>query len=820
MSDFWRDVRFGLRLLRRSPVFAFAVVLLLGIGIGANTLIFSFVDTLLLRPLPMRNAERLVRLIEVHPTGFITWDFPYEVCEQLAANTSSLSEAVCQGDLDVALENGWSNGASIERIRINAVSGNFFSALGIDAHLGRVLMPEDDHAAVLSYDFWQRQFAGSPSILGRNIRLNGRALTVVGVLPKDLNGLTVETSPDVRVPISTGQSLAQEGRQSFFQVFGVLRPGVTRERAQAEIEPRMLRVYEEALRSRFPEFAKSAFRSQLSLERASHGVSTLRGQFSRGLVLLMAAVGLLLLMACGNVACLLLARSAARSQEMGVRLALGASRWRVARQLLSENLLLALAGGAIGIGFAYALRPLLLAALPPIRDRAAVAQPLTITVNIDARVLAFAVAASGLTALLCGMSAAVWGGRQSLAGSLRGGRTTTARLPGRNILLAAQMAVCVLLLAGASLLVKTFERMRSMNPGFDQSHIVTFTIDPGMKGYKPEQAKLLSRKLLEETRSLPGVAAAAIAEHGLMRGTGLKATFGVAGVPVTRNDFLNSSIHLVTPGYFDTLSMGIVAGRDFMWSDDRQKKPQKVIVNLAFLRRFFPGQNALGKLFGTTGPDGRWAPQNQIVGVVSDAKYRSLREPVPPTVYSPVVSGFDGDFILHLRMRGDPAAAIAPVREALRRLAPDLPFVEIRTLRQEVETSLWQERLLAWLSALFGSFAVVLAGSGLYGAIDFAVKARRREVGVRIALGASPLRVVQLLSRETLLLVTAGGLSGIAVYAGSARWIRQALYDVVPSDPQALGSALLFIAVVAWLAVAFPLWRAARIDPASALRHD
>jgi predicted permease len=669
-------------------------VALLGIGIGANTLIFSFVDALLLRPLPLRHAERLVRLVEVHPTGFVTWELPYEMCEQVAENASSLSEAVCQGDLDVAFEEG----ASIERIRIQSVSGNFFSALGIAAHLGRVLMPEDDHAAVLSYDFWQRRFAGSPTIVGRSIRLNGRALTVVGVLARGLNGLAVETSPDVRVPIATGRSLVQEGRQAFFEIFGILRPGVPLERAEAEMEPRMRRIYEEVLRARFPEFARGAFRSQLRFEAAGRGVSTLRAQFSRGLVLLMAAVGLLLLMACGNVACLLLARSAARSCEIGVRLALGASRWRVARQLLSENLFLALAGGAVGIAFAYAFRPLLIAALPPVRDRSAVAQPLALAVDIDIRVLAFAIAASVLTALLCGISAAAWGARQSLAGSLRGGRTTTARLPGRTILLAAQVAVCVLLLAGASLLVKTFEHMRSMNAGFDQAHVVTFTIDPGMKGYKPEQAKLLSRKLLEETRTLPGVVAAAIASHGLMHGTGLKGTFGVAGAPVTRNDFLNSSIHMVTPGYFDTLGIRVVAGRDFTWSDDTQKMGS-AIVNLAFVHHFFPGENPLGRRFGNRGPDGLGTPQNQIVGVVSDAKYRSLREPVPPTVYSPVVSGFDADFILHLRTRGDPAAAIAPVREALRRLAPDLPFVEVRTLRQEVETSLWQERLLAWLSA-------------------------------------------------------------------------------------------------------------------------
>ncbi|HMJ63398.1 MAG TPA: FtsX-like permease family protein, partial [Bryobacteraceae bacterium] len=476
--------------------------------------------------------------------------------------------------------------------------------------------------------------------------------------------------------------------------------------------------------------------------------------------------------------------------------------------------------GGLGIAFTYASRPLLLAALPPIRDRAAVAQPLAIAVDIDTRVLAFAITASVLTTLLCGMSSAVWSARRSLAGSLRGGRTMTARLPGRNILLAAQVAVCVLLLAGASLLVKTFERMQSMNAGFDQAHIVTFTIDPGMKGYKTEQTKLLSQKLLEETRSLPGVTGAAVAHNGLMRGTGIKATFGVAGVPVTRNDFLNSSVHLVTPGYFDTLGIRVVAGRDFTWSDDNKQKPQKAIVNLAFVRHFFPGQNPLGRLFGALGADGRGAPQNQIVGVVSDAKYRSLREPVPPTSYGAVVGGFDSSFILHLRTRGDPTAAIAPVRETLRRLAPGLPFVEVRTLREEVETSLWQERLLAWLSTLFGGFAAVLAGIGLYGALDFAVKARRREVGVRVALGASPLRVVRLLSRETLLLVAAGALSGIAMYAVSARWIRQALYNVALSDPMALGSALLLIAVVAVFAVAFPVRRAARIDAASALRQE
>jgi predicted permease len=830
MSTFWTDLRFGLRLLARSPVFAITALLLLGIGIGANTLIFSVVDTLLLRPLPVKNPEQLVRLIEVHPTNFVTWDLPYVMCRQLA-RASSLSETFCQGALNVAFEHG----AAIERIRVNAVSRNFFSALGIHARLGRVLTSEDDKAgalhAVLSYEFWRSRFAASPSIVGRTIRLDGRAFTVAGVLPQDVNGVTVDTSPEIRISLTAGRQLARlrdpNANPAFllpFQVFGRLRPGVAIEQAEAQIQPLLHQAYEDALLRAFPELAKQprkdVFDSRLELERIGNGVSSLRGQFSNGLILMMAGVGLLLLMACANVACLLLAGSAARSQEIGIRLALGASRWRMARQFLTESLALAVPGGALGVLFTFLCRPLLTAALPPIRDRSAVVQPLAVHIDIDVRVLAFAVSISFLTALLFGLSPAIRGAYHGAAIALRGMRTTTARLSGRNILVAAQVAVCVLLLTGASLLVQTFDRMRTMNPGFDRDHIATFTVDPGLKGYKPEQAKLLSKQLLEKTRSLPGVAAAGIAARGVMRGTGIKTTLGAAGTPIDRNDFLNSSLNSVTPGYFDAMGMHIVTGRDFTWSDNDKQKPQRVIVNEAFVHRFFRDQNALGRLFGGRGPNGLANADDQIVGVVNDAKYRSLREKIPPTVYGAAVNGFDSDFILYLRTRGDPAAMIAPVREVLRSLDPELPFVEMTTLRQEVETSLWQERLLAWLSTMFSCFAALLAGIGLYGALDFAIRIRTREIGIRAALGAGALRVIGLLSVETLLVVTTGVIGGAAIYAMSAPWIRQMLYGVTPYDPTALGLALLFVAIVALLATVPPLWRAVRIDAASALRHE
>ncbi len=829
MPDFGRDMRFGLRLLARSPAFTLIVSLLLGIGIGANTLIFGIVDTLLLRPLPVKNAERLVRLIELHPNSFVTWDLPYALYEQLASHSSGLQDVLCQGDLDVAFEQG----AATERIRVNAVSQNFFSALGIQAHLGRVLGPDDDRSAalhaVVSHEFWQRRFAGSTSIVGRGIRLNGLAFTIVGVLPEGMNGVTVDTSPDIRVPLIAGRLLEKKlglDPASYFryEIFGWLPSRVALERAQAEIEPGLKIAYQDALIRAFPELAKGhrddVFGSRLRLEPAGNGVSSLRAQFSRGLILLMACVGLLLLMACGNVACLLLARSAARSQEIGIRLVLGANPWRVARQLLTESLLLAGAGGVLGVLLTYLCRPLLLAALPPIRDRAAVLQPLAVHVDIDWRVLGFAILASLLTALLFGLVPAMQAARHDLAGSLRGNRTTTARLSGRNILVAMQVAVCMLLLAGASVLTETFHHMRGMNPGFDRDHIVTFTIDPGLKGYKPDAAKLLSQQLLEKARSLPGVVAAAIASRGVMRGTGVKATFAVAGMPLSRNDFLNSSVHQVTPGYFDAMGMRVLSGRDFSWSDDPKQKPENVIVNEAFAQHFFPGRNALGGLFGYRGPNGLAVPQNRIVGVVSDAKYRSLREPVPPTVYAPVVNGFESEFILHLRTRSRPESFIAPVREVLRSLDPELPLIEVSTLRDDVEASLWQERLLASLGTIFSAFAALLAGLGLYGSLDFAVKSRTREVGVRVALGADPFRVVRLLSTETGLVLATGAVSGIVLYFASARWIRQVLYGVAPADPTALISALLFVVVVGAFAAALPIRRAVRIDPAAALRQE
>jgi len=362
--------------------------------------------------------------------------------------------------------------------------------------------------------------------------------------------------------------------------------------------------------------------------------------------------------------------------------------------------------------------------------------------------------------------------------------------------------------------------MQSMNAGFDRDHVATFTIDPSLRNYPPEQARALSRALLEKAAAIPGVRAAAIASRAVMRGTGMKATFGAAGRRIVPTDFLNSSINTVTPGYFSAMGMEILAGRDFTWFDHNLAEPHAVVVNQAFARRFFPGRDPIGERFGFAGPGGIAMAQNRIIGVVSDARYRSLREPIPPTVYNPAADGFDSEFILTVRSRGRAEETIAPVRRLLHSLDPELPIVEARTLRAEVEASLWQERLLAWLAAAFGAIAVLLAGIGLYGALAYAVESRTREIGVRMALGARPGQIAGLLARGAAWLVAGGTAAGLAVYGACASGIQRVLYGVTAWELQAVAAVILLVLLLALGATAPAAWRAAKTDAAAALRAE
>jgi predicted permease len=443
-----------------------------------------------------------------------------------------------------------------------------------------------------------------------------------------------------------------------------------------------------------------------------------------------------------------------------------------------------------------------------------------VDVGVDLWVLVFAVAMTLLSTVLSGLSPALAGARTQVADALQSGRTMTRRLSLHKLTVVAQVATCTLLLIGAGLLVETLGRMQSMDAGFDRDHIVSFTLDPRMKGYGAEQALFLTQQMVEKTRALPSVAAVSVANRPLMRGTGMKASFAPAGAPIHKEDFLNCSTNAVAPGYFETMGMQLIAGRDFGPFDRNDQKPSPVIVNQAFVRRFFPNQDPIGRRVGMGRMDSVAAPDMEIVGVVSNAKYRSLREEIHPTVYNLLGGGLRYGFTLHVRTEPPSGAVIGSVRDILRSLDPELPFVEVHTLRQEVEASLWQERLLAGLSSIFGAIAVLLVCIGLYATLDYAVKARTREIGVRCALGAAPARIVRLLGGETLVLVIVGITLGFAAQAVLGGWIREVLYSVEPWNLVALCSAMVLIGLAAVLASLPPILRAVRIDPASALRQE
>jgi len=813
------ESRQAFRALLRSPGFLAAAVGLLALGVGANSVIFSVFNALLLRPLPVRHPEELVRMVQKVPRLGTRSDFPFEFYQALRDHSTTLSAVF--GDLDwLAVMN---EPAPAEQVRVAVVTPEFFGVLGAQAFLGRALTLDDGRdtpgtpPAVLSYGFWQRRFHSDPRALGRTLTLHGHPFLIVGVMPSEFNGITADTSPDVRVPQRAFPllALAVTARPAYtsLELAGRLKPGVTLAQAQAECQS-IWRASMEALYGGEAGRASGDLEFQLRrgmlLDPLEHGVSVLRDRFGLALQLLCGCVGLLLLLICTNVAGLLLARSAARREETAIRLAIGATHGRLVRQALVESTLLAALGSVSGWLLAWFSTPLLVRALPPIRDFATTPLAISLNVTPDWRVALFSGGVAILVALLCGAGPALGAARADLEGVLRGARSRSA-WRGRRGIIVAQTALCTFLLAGAALLVRSFDRLRGMNPGFDRDHVVTFTADPGLDGYTDAQAATLRLALMERVRRIPGVAQVAAASLPLMRGSGMKTTIAPEGQSTTPADFLNTSLNGVTPEYFETLGIPIVAGRALA-ETDREAKPIRVVVNQAFARRFFPGVDAVGKRFA-----GSMQPSYQIVGVCADAKYRSLREPMIPTFYTLSVNS---SFVLQVRTRMLPESVEQPVRQALAALDPALPFVEVHTMAEEVETSAAAERLTASLASIFAVLAALLVAVGIYGMLAFAVAQRRREIGIRMALGARPARIGRMIGVQALALAAGGAALGIAAIVPVARWIRSLLYDVAPSDSASLAVAALFVLAVAAMAALMPAVRAATTEPAAALRDE
>jgi predicted permease len=824
------DLRYAARMLAKKPGFTLVTAGLLSIGIGASSLMFTAFESVWLRPLPVRHPEELVRMVQKTPQLGTRSYFIYPYYRALAEHSTTLAGVFGEYEMLVAMNEP----LPAEQIRLHLATPEFFQELGAAALYGRALSPDDAKEApgsvpaVLSYGFWQRRFHSDRAALGGTISLHGHPFTIVGVMPREFNGVSMDNAPDVRVPLRALPLLAEPGAEAKngtsplddvqLDLGGRLRPGVTRERAQAEC----LAIWRSTIEDWYghrPDFGPQSAQSELSrgmeLDPLEHGVSVLRDKFGGALELLTISVGLLLLLVCANVAGLLLAGAAARRNEVSVRLALGATRTRLVRQMLVESLLLTALGAAGGWMLAWISAPLLVRALPPIRDLATARMTLSLDFTPDGRVIAVSLAAALLTAVLFGLAPALSASRISLDSVLRGVRSSRG-WGGQRALVMVQVALCTLLLAGAGLLVRTLEQLRNLDPGFDSEHVVTFTAYPNLSAYTDAQSKSFWQALAARVREIPGVVSVAAASRPVMRGSGVKSTIAPTGQKATRADFLNTSMNWISPEYFETMGIHMLEGRVFTSADLKAPKPSPVIVNEAFVRRFFPEGKAVGRRFGngmgvTVGAD------FEIVGVVSDAKYRSLREPMTPIYYQVSDTNLS---VLCVKTRAAPESVIQPVRAALAGLDAALPFTEIHTLAEEVDASAAPERLTAALATVFGLFATLLAAVGIYGLLAFSVEQRRREIGIRMALGATASDVGGMLGLQ------AGGIVGCGVIVGlggallAGRWIGSLLYGVAPADAQSLSWAVVLVALVSAAATAIPAVRAIRVEPASALRQE
>jgi predicted permease len=816
VSGFIQDLRYALRLIAKAPLFSCYVMLPLALGIGLNGAIFLLTDALLLRPLPLKNPETLVRIAQNIQNIGIRSYYSYDDMAALRKRSTGFSEVFGYADWNGAARDN--SGAT--RVRVQMVTGNFFSALGVPPLYGRVLGPSDEFQpaasppAVLSYAYWRRAFGGDPSVVGKILQLDERPFTIVGVMPRWFNGVEVETTPDLRLPLIAGDLLAggpksESSRQLLYSLAARIRPGITLESARAETEAIV-----DAVDQR-----KLTRNERILVQPLAMGVSLLRPRFGTALTLLMCGVGLLLLIVCANVGGLLLARVSARREEIAVRLALGASAGRVVRQCLTESFVLAAIGTIAGSAVAISAIPLLTRSLPVLRDAGANLLTIALDVRPDWRFYTFAFLLCAVCAVLAGVPAAFEANRANLNASLRAARAS-AHVPLRWALVALEISLCTFLLGAAGSLISTFQHLRSIDPGFDRDHVIAFSVDPAMARYTPQQTADLETRLLTKVRELAGVQSAGIATIGLMHGTGMKTTVAPAGEITPRSDFMNTSLNFVSPEYFETLGIPFLAGDNFR-PDEHTSKPERVIVNRAFVRRFFTAGDPIGRKFGV-GSDVIVQGDQEIIGVVGDAKYRSLREPIPPTVYHflPRDSKRVDPFILHVRTQDRPERLIPSVQRALQAIDPRLPFYEIHTLAEEVDSTVWGERLLAWLSSIFAFGAAALAALGVYATLAYAITQSRGEIGIRVALGARAGHVVRLFSVRPVGVAGIGVTAGIGALYAAVPAFRSVLYDVSASDPAMLAAAAAGVLLIALVATVVAVSQALRVDPAVVLREQ
>ena len=815
------DLRYAVRSLHKSPGFTAAAVLTLALGIGANTTIFSFINAILLRP-PEGVADPS-RVVAIYTSDFSSGPFgtsSYPDFEAIREEGSVFSSVAVYDlrPLSLAL------GDEAEMITGQTVSGDFFSLVGAVPALGRLLGPDDarvqggEAVAVISHRLWLRRFGGDPQVVGRDLRLNGQGFKVVGVAARGFGGLVRGIGADVWIPATMipvlqpgSDDLSNLGSRAFF-VVGRLRPGVTPAQAQSRLAALARARFEQ-----FPDYWRTVSGEGRRLTVLPEAQSRVPPQ-GRGLALgaaalLMIAVGLVLLIACANIANLLLARASHRRREIAVRIALGASRLQLVRHLLTESLVLAAMGAGAGLllaqwaaGAAAAIRlPML-----PVR--------ISLDVGLDARVLGFTALVAVITGLAFGLAPALRGTRPQLIDELKR-EATLARgrwLSLRNALVVLQVAVSLVLLVGAGLFVRSLGRAEGVDPGFDPRNVALMTLELTSNGFDESRGRALYDQLLERARAMPGVESVTLAREVPLSGCCSRRGTTIEGYQPRQGESTEINWSVVGPHYFRTLRIPLSQGRDFA-PQDRAGAPPVIIVNQAFARRYWPGQDPLGKRVSLRGPGGPFA---EVVGVARDGKYRTLGEDPLPFLYVPFAQLYRSPMTLHVRTSGDPAALLPELRAEVRTLAPGLPIINPTTLEEAASVALLPHRLGAALLGTLGGLAAVLAVLGLYGVLAYSVTQRTREFGIRGALGAARRRLVLQVIGEGMLLAGAGTAIGLALSVAATRLVRGFLFGVSPLDPAAFGVMTLLIGCVTLVASYLPARRATRVSPMEALRYE
>jgi predicted permease len=831
------DLRYAARSLRHAPLFTAVAVLSMAFGIGANTAVFTLIDQVVLRQLPVERPGELVQVSAPNSETFgggigDGTELSYAMYRDLRDRNTVLTGMFCR--MWWGMHVGY--GGRTEQVTGQLVSGTFFPTLGVKPAVGRLFSAADERSigghpvAVLSHAYWLARFGGEHSVVGRTIVVNRHPLEIVGVAQAGFEGLDIGQPVQVYVPIAMQPQMGPawlqlEGRRfRFVQAFGRLKPGVTAERAQAGIQPLYRALLEQesrdaAFSAASAETKRRFLEGRLVVSDASHGRSYLRRSVTEPLIILMAVAGGVLLIVCANVANLLIARGAARQREVALRLAVGASRWQVARLLLAESLLLAIAGAGLGVALASWGADLLLGFYVTADNAIAV------TTQPDGRILLFTTALATGTALIAGAAPAFRSTRVDLAPALKsaGGAVVAEQPRLRKTLVVAQVALSFMLLIGAGLFVRSVKNLLAVDPGFQTTSLVMFRFDLSAAGYDAARARTFAKTFQDRFSAMPGVSSVGYASQTLLDGGGWGMGFTVEGYKPPADEGAGSMANAVSPGFFKAMGMRLIAGREF---DDRDVVGFKegwaytvVVVNETFAKRYLGGANPIGRHIGVGDNPGTPTPI-EIVGLVRDAKYTGIREEARPQIFFPYLQATVEGVTAYVRTSQDPSAMVATIRREMAALDPQLAIFDVDTVENRLDTSIVNERLIASLSAALSAMATFLSIIGLYGVMAYMVARRTREIGIRMALGAFGSHIAAGVLREASLLVGAGLGLGLAAAWWLGRYVQGQLYGVTPADTTTIVLAAIGLTAVAAAATAIPARRAARVAPMEALRGE